>query len=202
MKKILILLQLVAVSAAQAKDLGITYTNCIQDMTCEERKLIGRDQIEKVQASSTLKDKKNRYRVERLLDDKWETAWCEGKSGPGLGETVTITFKKEVNLGGFYFAPMFAKSFKTARQNNRIKKFTILAAGASSQVTVDRFEHDECGTPPHGCNELVKWQAVFFPGGLKVKTLTIRIDEVEKGSKYDDSCMSQLQFFPYEADRP
>ncbi len=202
MNKIIMILTVSAALNSQAKDLVISYSNCIQDMKCEERKLIARDQIERIRASSTLKGKSNRYRAENLLDDKLETAWCEGKPGPGYGETVTITFKKKLELGGFYFAPMFAKSFKTARQNNRVKKFSILAGGSSAQVTVDRFEHNECGPAPNNCNELVKWQAVFFPGGLKVKSLTLRIDEVEKGTKYDDSCISRLQFFPYEANRP
>ncbi len=176
---------------------GFTYTNCVQDMRCEQRDPVDRKLIKSITASSTLKDKRNRYRVENLLDDQDATAWCEGKPSDGAGESVSIEFKKPVNLGGLYFSPMYAKSFKTARQNNRVKKLTVIVDGASHSVTIDKFEHNECGPGPMACPELTRPQAVFFDGGRKVTKLTLRIDQVEKGSKYNDTCMSTLHPLPY-----
>jgi hypothetical protein len=176
---------------------GITYTNCIQDMRCEQRDPVDRKLIKTITATSTLKDKKNRYKAENLLDDKEATAWCEGKPTDGVGESITIEFNQPVNLGGFYFSPMYAKSFNTARHNNRVKKLTVTVDGSSHPVTVDMFEHNECGPGPMACPELARPQAVFFPGGRKIKKLTIRIDKVEKGAKYNDTCLSTLRPFPY-----
>jgi hypothetical protein len=191
----LVFLSVVWILAATSQ--GITYTNCIQDMRCEQRDPVDRKLIKSVTASSTLKDKKNRYKAENVLDNQEATAWCEGKPNDGVGETVTIEFKRPVNLGGFYFSPMYAKSFKTARNNNRVKKLTVTIDGASHPVTVDIFEHNECGPGPMACPELTRPQAVFFPGGRKVKKLTVRIDLVEKGAKYNDTCLSTLRPFPY-----
>jgi hypothetical protein len=181
---------------------GITYSNCIQDMRCEQRDTVDRKLIKSITATSTLKDQQNRYEAENLLDDHEATAWCEGKPSDGAGESVTIEFKQPVNLGGFYFSPMYAKSFKTARQNNRVKKFTIIVDVTSHSVTVDRFEHNECGPGPMACPELTRPQAVFFPGGRSVKKITIRIDKVEKGTKYNDTCISTLHPFPHTPDPP
>lgn len=176
---------------------GIIYTNCIQDMRCEQRDPVDLKLVKTVTATSTLKDKKNRYKPENLLDANEATAWCEGKPTDGVGESITIEFKQPVNLGGFYFSPMYAKSFKTMRNNNRVKKFTVTTDGASHPVTVDVFEHNECGPGPMACPELTRPQAVFFPGGRQVKKLTVRIDQVEKGAKYNDTCLSTLSPFPY-----
>ncbi|MDT8375672.1 MAG: hypothetical protein RQ867_02920, partial [Mariprofundaceae bacterium] len=88
----------------------------------------------RAQASSELKSNKGyRYKASNILDGDPRTAWCEGKSGDGVEESIKLfPIDKKINFGEFYcrlegigLLPGYTKSQNTYRGNNRIKKVQI-----------------------------------------------------------------------------
>jgi hypothetical protein len=52
-----------------------------------------------VVATSTLQEQSGfSYAPQNLLDNDQTTAWCEGASGNGIGESITFTFRKPIRL--------------------------------------------------------------------------------------------------------
>jgi hypothetical protein len=81
----------------------------------------------KVIASSTLKDKNKTYSPEKVLDYKYNTAWCEGKEGDGIGEWIEFQFSpNSFFCGELILMPGITASQSLYEQNNRIKEFEIL----------------------------------------------------------------------------
>src|SRR5262245_8367880 len=103
---------------------GLHLETCNQDMACSHEP-VDRKKITKLTASSTLKDAKNRYAAEMVLDSDESTAWCEGKNGPGVGESLVIELSEPVLIDRVLITPMYAKSLETVSANNRVKKLVL-----------------------------------------------------------------------------
>lgn len=171
----------------------ITATSCMQDMSCE-RPVVGKSEIASVRASSTLKGtRKNpgRYAAVRVLDDDEKTAWCEGKKGPGEGERLVIELKQPVTIDGVLVSPMYARSIPVAKKNNRVTSYTLDFGVRTIRVTSAPYTVNTCGPPPMACPEVNAPQQVRFEP-LETSKVTLTIEAVERGTRYDDTCISTL----------
>lgn len=170
-------------------------------------------------ASSTLCEKKPKlcHEAASLLDGDTKTAWCEGVSGDGEGETITITFAKAEKIDSLYLVPHFARSFALAEQNGRLSTVTITTDTGSADAELDDLakkvkkenpvheNNDDCGDET--C--LSRDQRIQSGIGVKIslgyaqgdkwsaapvvtKKLVLTIKGVYKGSKYHDTCISEL----------
>ena len=152
-------------------------------------------------ASSTLGAS---YKRANLCDGKAETAWVPGVKG-GIGEWVKVNIEAYSSLskitttpfGIFEIAvlPGYAKSQKTWSENNRVKKLLVVI---HTPPPLDLKE-----------NEWVVFQLnlkdenslqVFKLPDSKIATnmdpmkkeLWIKIEDIYKGTKYDDTCISEF----------
>ena len=190
------LLLWISAAAAQEEEplKEVTATTCIQDMSCE-REAVDRSMYKSVQASSTLKGtgkKPKLYQAANAVDDREDTAWCEGKKGSGLGERLVIKLKKPVTVDGVLVAPMYAKSMKVAAKNNQVTVYVLDFGSSAIRVNSAPFTVNVCGPPPQDCTELNAPQQVAFPP-VKTDSVTLTIKHVEHGKKYDDTCISTFR---------
>jgi len=178
---------------------------------CDYRTLAG--------ATSSLKDKKKpqKYMPDKALDGKLNTTWVEGRKGDGIGEK--IAFKVPPGKTKIRIIPGFAIK-KYFSKNNRVKKARLtifyarnyfdggtycktkeFAATLACFYGQDRIFDEEItfkdsmefqeftipavikhGKPPAG----IKYQKGYVG--------VLEILEVYKGSKWKDTCISEIQF--------
>ena len=152
----------------------------------------------KVTASSYLKDKNHEYKSQNIISTmytgdcyRWgfvETIvpWVEGKAGYGIGEWITYDIssvlekrKDAVNrnaklyiLNG-YINPKLPHLYK---ENSRLKKATLIIDDSTKM----EIEFDD----------IVEFKCVEL--GRPFTKVKIIIDEVYKGTKYDDTCITAI----------
>lgn len=174
-----------------------------------------------VTASSTLCEKKPKlcHDAAALVDDKAETAWCEGSPGDGKGESITITFAKPETIGILFITPLFAKSFALAEQNNRLASIEIVTDAGTATADLEDVVptvkkengvhevRDPCGCGDETClsrderiqggfGALIQFGQLqgkdFSPAPVTTKKIVIKVKDVYRGSKYHDLCVSTI----------
>jgi hypothetical protein len=147
--------------------------------TLEADNDINRDSIE---ASSTLKDNYNRFDVTHLFDGLWP-AWCEGRSDDGIGEKFVLSYSsyRKVKISKLYMKNGFGLR-QYFQVNNRVKILTLSnEIGESRTLQVkDTAELQKIDVKPH----------------LEGTRFTFIISAVYPGTKYKDTCISEISFNP------
>lgn len=165
--------------------------------------------LDEVKVSSWL-ERDPRYGGSKALDGKLETAWCEGADGPGVGETLRITLREErfldaVGVRGGYF-----KGEELLVANGRIKALRLTTDAGHDEVmaladpTV-ALQRDPSIGPEHeaGHIEPGTWYeraatAEIPRHGMSssdqpIRWLQLEITEVWPGSRYPDTCISEIE---------
>lgn len=143
------------------------------------------------------------YQGSNLCDGKTETAWVEGVKGSGIGEWIKIKLDAEkVSPSSTPFSvfevgiiPGYAKSQKTWEENNRLK--TALLIIHSPSISYPK-EH-EWVVYRLNLKDENTLQYFTLPDNMletnsnpMTKTIWLRIDDVYKGTKYNDTCISEI----------
>jgi len=150
-------------------------------------------------ASSFLKDKADVYvrsgvirqapfDPARLFDGIRETAWVEGKSGDGIGEYVTFAVDGPAYMvavqNGFLRSPIDLPQKATwsyFEKNNRVKTLEIRKGGGGTVAVLDLAD----------VRDLQYFTVALAPG-----TYRAMIAAVYPGTKWQDTCLGELTFFP------
>jgi hypothetical protein len=158
----------------------------------------------KFSASSTLPDQGSKhYGVANLTDGKLDTAWCEGKDGNGVGESLQVIVSPDpsTDRGGLWalaIAPGYASSAKSWTSNGRAKSFKVSLCNSDSVQTLSV-------KPTSWNHSLQLLEPQEYHDGKMVETvqdllreqkavcLNISFASVEEG-KYADACISELHF--------
>ncbi|WP_348623823.1 discoidin domain-containing protein [Paenibacillus peoriae] len=134
---------------------------------------------QKIIASSTLPDQAgNSYAAQNIMDGDASTAWCEGVKGDGIGEWIKIDFGSMQELKGFELINGLAKSSKAFQANNRVKRMKLEFPNGQTMMIDNDFLSNQ-----------------FLDNPIHTSSVKITIEAVEKGSKYHDTCMSEIRFF-------
>ncbi|MGG1616177.1 NADase-type glycan-binding domain-containing protein [Paenibacillus sp. NRS-1781] len=134
---------------------------------------------QKIVASSTLPDQAgNSYAVRNIMDGDASTAWCEGVKGDGIGEWIKIDFGSVQELKGFELINGLAKSSNAFQANNRVKRMKLEFSNGQTMMVDNDFIRNE-----------------FLDAPIHTSFVKITIEAVEKGSKYHDTCISEIRFF-------
>jgi hypothetical protein len=137
-----------------------------------------------VDASSTLTtDEAAAYWPWYAVDGSLETAWVEGAQGPGIGETITLTFPGKLKVEYIGMDIGYDSSEAAFFANNRIKRVAITF---SSGYHIDHVFDDERG---------VQMFDITPPETTLAETTIVRIviADVYRGTSYDDTCVSEIQ---------
>ncbi len=137
-------------------------------------------EITSAYATSTLKDKYGIYPALNAYDGNLSTAWAEGASGFGYGESITFNFdycqvaELEIYAG-------YQKDTNRYTRNNRPSKIAVYLDG------------NYAGT--YSLDDVEDVQTVVLDEAAYASELTIEILDVYSGSKYDDTCISEVNIY-------
>lgn len=127
-------------------------------------------------------DGSNIYRAESAADGDEKTSWQEGEQGDGIGSTLTLHFDREYSVRYLVMKLGNWRSDSLYEENNRPKTLSIMLGEESVQVTVPDEKKEVC---------------VTLSRDVKASDVTLRVDDVYKGSKYDDTCIAEISVRGY-----
>lgn len=145
--------------------------------------------------SSYLIEKSKSYPVENLRKLALDSPWVEGVPGDGIGEGFTIEGQRySKSLGPYLFIMNGYISYDKPylyKQNGRIKKIKVTGLKSGKSKILDVLD------TPHP--QTVEISFITEPEDIRVQ-----IEEVYKGTKYDDTCINYLITYdkpviPYES---
>lgn len=126
----------------------------------------------------------NRYGPSNLVDGKLTTAWVEGASGNGNGESILIAFDRPRLLAGFDIVNGYAKSQDIFFKNARIRT-ALVRLSDGSQETINLPDN-------------MRTSRFTFGEPVETSWMEIEIGTVFPGDKYTDTALSE--FLPIFAD--
>jgi hypothetical protein len=197
-----------------AEDIEFVYDNSSKAFTTYVQE--GRlplSSITKIQASSVLKtDAINRFNYEpkNLFDNDLNTAWVEGVTGSGVGEWVEIQCANSVYVEAIGIINGYTKNEAIYNANNRIRKirldveFRDTWQGDTDQngrktVDIDLAEKQFNELNRNVQAPFISWLADYAMGRA-VSKIRLTVLEVTGGTKYDDTCISELYLLGYVRD--
>jgi len=138
--------------------------------------------------TSSVLNNQSQYRGENVLDNNLETAWVEGVPGPGIGEWIQIQFVHPYNVTHVGIVPGYAKHDP---YSNRF------------------YENNRVGSATLYINENIRKQIEFYDlhvmqyfvlPNIPLETFKLRVDTICPGSRWDDTCISEIRFLVRETE--
>jgi hypothetical protein len=163
-------------------------------------------------ASTTLCEKKPKlcHGAEALVDEDPATAWCEGLPGDGKGAVLTFTLPKPTVVTGLFVIPHFAKNLSLAEKNARLAAIDITTDAGSFTAQLedlapyvrkhntDKADESDCGDECMSRDERIRviGEHLDLPATtVKTRTITITVRGTYAGSKFKDTCASELKVY-------
>ena len=135
-----------------------------------------------ITASSELAESNITHHPQNVVDGDKSTAWVEGSSGDGVGEWIKLESNTEQTVSGFSIINGYTKSNYLYYANNRVAKVLVeYSDGTNFTFNLEDKNLDEQGTT--------------FENIKKTKYIKFTILGVYKGSKYNDTCLSEIRVF-------
>lgn len=126
-----------------------------------------------------------RYHPIKIDDGSLDTCWAEGVAGNGVGEWVELKWESSQNLSDVFISTGFAGDETLFYENNRPKQLKMELFSADALLGSALLDLSDTTNP----------QA--FPvgeGGVEgVSRARITIEDVYPGSKYDDTCIAEIE---------
>ncbi len=141
-----------------------------------------RSHVSVVASSELPYDAKNHlnYQAENILDTIPQTAWCTPESKSTT--TLTLSFDEKVDVGRVGIFPGYAREEKLFFENSRPKTVEVWYNDLPEAVDELHFED--------------QYDMQFFDlNEVDIQKLTFKITEVYPGSKYQDLCVSGVDFW-------
>lgn len=137
--------------------------------------------ISSITASSVLTDSLSTHYARLICDGNTSTAWTESVDGPGIGEFITIKFNGTYKMTNMRIYAGYQKTAVLYRANNRPKQITLTFSDGSQQV--------------YTLTDQENAQTIKLDQAVDTQSVKITIDSVYKGTKYDDTCISEVELY-------
>lgn len=160
-------------------------------------------QVSSITASSSL----DGYPAENLLDQDPGTTWAENEPGYGEGSEITLTAQGPAKIHGIRFGSGFLKSMSLYNENGCPEKYTVILDGKTVVIPGDGWP-DELSPlhleDPYGIDGIINGtdyqnytytDSVSFGREFTAQEITIRIDRVRPGTRYQDTCISDIYVY-------
>lgn len=145
-------------------------------------------------ASSELADDRVDYSPSMAIDGDPATAWVEGAIGAGIGESLSVWIGPYVGkMVGCYGVKRigiingYAQDEKLYVSNNRVKQLQVTYA-----FTLEERDHTGTEAFIFDLEETLEMQYLELPYPVPISQLTLTIQEVYPGSRWDDSCIAEV----------
>jgi hypothetical protein len=129
------------------------------------------------------------YAGMNLVDGNYETAWVEGVSGVGEGESVTLHLAAPTQLFGVIFYNGYLASEELYEKNGRVTR-VLLDFG--NEVTMESDVASEMEVPFDESQLDYGNTVISLDSPVVTDTVTITILDAVSGDEYDDTCISEL----------
>ena len=147
------------------------------------------DHIIEINASSTLVERSVTHYPKRVVDGDIATAWSEGASGTGIGESISFKMDRACKITGMELWNGYRKSEEAYKKNSRPSKIEVIFGdGTSRIIQLDDRVNSEYFSAATG-------EVIYFDEPVYTDELTIVIRDVYKGEKYEDTLISKLFLF-------
>ncbi|MCP3922532.1 MAG: VWA domain-containing protein [Desulfobacterales bacterium] len=123
---------------------------------------------------------KNAYAPENVFDGKKTTAWFEASPDDGIGEWLKVTFSKSKKINKIGILGGYPKTNKLFKKNNRIKTAMLIFSNGDTQIL--KFKDTK------------KMQYFNIETKQKTSYVKIVINSVYRGTRYRDTCITELDF--------
>ncbi|WP_085044191.1 NADase-type glycan-binding domain-containing protein [Ensifer aridi] len=121
----------------------------------------------------------NSYRSANLGDGALSTAWVEGSSGDGIGESIVVSFDEARTITKIALVNGYAKSSDIFRKNSRVRDLIIrTSSGYVATVTLA----DTRG-----------YQQLDLSTLENIDWFSLEIGNVYHGSRYTDTAISEIE---------
>lgn len=129
-----------------------------------------------VKVSSAKLEDNRLYGVQNIIDRDSKTAWVPESQKSGIGEWIELSFDDAVQINSLVLTNGYAKSEEAFKNNNRIKNATLVFSDGSKQAVL--------------LKDTMEPQKISI--NRNSRTVRLIIDSVYKGTKYDDTCLSEM----------
>lgn len=129
--------------------------------------------------SSVLPEQGGRnYGPENLASDKPKAAWCEGVTGDGIGQTITLHQTPAGVIDSLIVVNGYARTSELYRANGRVRQARIVTSGGYEKTVnlMDNADRQEIRISPH-----------------QVTWIRLVILAVYPGARFNDTCLSTFQ---------
>jgi hypothetical protein len=188
-------------------DLVVTYDlgNAIDEEQIRPKRL-DRKMIESIRASSTLASAPHTsYGVENLLDGRSDTAWIEGKDGPGKGEWIDITFKPGAMIQGIGVLNGYMKSPAALAENGYARKLRISGPRPGEASVWDEIAKLKTPLPANARKDwpLSALEWIFDAGedADEIRKIRLTIVDAVPGTKFSDTAISEIFIYGWKKKR-
>lgn len=137
--------------------------------------------ISGIEATSVLSESTITHYAERICDGDLDTAWVEGVSGQGIGESISIRFDNVYCVDGIKIHGGYQKSSDLYYKNSRPSELEI---ELSDGTMIECFLEDYYGE-----------QNVRFSKTMETSWIRLTIKDVYAGSRYEDTSISEIEVY-------
>ncbi len=130
------------------------------------------------------------YSGANLVDGDPETVWAEGVPGTGVGETVTLHLDKKRPVFGVLITNGYTAGYDLYEKNGMLTAVSVDFGGETVEAEIPEGYGYE-GYSPEDLAECNR-SRVELDEPVVTDTVTITITGARKGTKYDDTCVSEL----------
>lgn len=146
---------------------------------------IGKLNVIDQESTSILSDSfKKDYGPHKVLDGDKSTVWAEGIEGPGYGESITLYLDSVHTVKQLKIVNGLINSSDGYYKNNRVASIILTFSDGTSQTA--NLSDDNTG-----------YQVINLSQPVQTSCLTITIDSVYSGYKYDDTCIAEVVVLGY-----
>ncbi len=147
------------------------------------------------------------YLAENLLDEDPGTTWAEDEAGYGEGSEITLRAEKLSRVHGIRFGSGFLKSMSLYEENGCPVKYTVILDGKTTVISGEGWPDDMAPLhleDPYGTEDIINGtdyenyiytDSVSFGREFTAREITIRIDQVRPGTRYQDTCISEIYVY-------
>lgn len=142
---------------------------------------ISMEHVRSVTATSSLSEYGMTHSPDRIRDGDTATAWVEGAEGAGIGESVAFSFDDTYQVSGFLINAGYQKSEDLYMKNARPESVRVTCPDGRSKVYV--------------LDDIFGMQNVEFEEPIITGEITLVIESIYPGSKYEDTAISELALY-------
>jgi hypothetical protein len=196
--------ELVNFDLSKAPDLEIVYDDdarLLSQFVSENRLLAPR--LARGHATSTLvaPSDPGRHDLAKVLDGDLDTAWCEGASGDGAGQTLTFEFSS-ASVDAIGIVNGYTKSQDIFQGNGRIKRLTVTVEdrGTTREAIASLSPRDLRRLNRKAIGPFIDWLEDVGRANGPTQRVTLSIADVYSGAKHADTCISEIYFVGYPSE--